>query len=50
MANIWRVWNQQELDLVEERDGSLFGYEFKFLFCRHPEMVKSRAIASFIKA
>jgi len=26
----WRTYNQQEIDLVEERDGNLFGYEFKW--------------------
>ena len=26
----WRTYNQQELDLVEERDGKLSGYEFKW--------------------
>jgi len=26
----WRTYKQQELDLVEERDGKLFGYEFKW--------------------
>ncbi|MFW5851574.1 MAG: ATP-binding protein [Bacteroidota bacterium] len=26
----WRTYEQQELDWVEERDGSLFGYEFKW--------------------
>jgi predicted AAA+ superfamily ATPase len=26
----WRTWDQQEIDLVEERDGKLFGYEFKW--------------------
>lgn len=25
----WRTYEQQEIDWVEERDGSLFGYEFK---------------------
>lgn len=25
----WRTYDQQEIDLVEERDGNLFGYEFK---------------------
>jgi predicted AAA+ superfamily ATPase len=25
----WRTWDRQEIDLVEERDGRLFGYEFK---------------------
>jgi len=26
----WRTWDQKEIDLVEERDGKLFGYEFKY--------------------
>jgi predicted AAA+ superfamily ATPase len=26
----WRTYQQQEIDWVEERDGSLFGYEFKW--------------------
>ena len=26
----WRTYQQQEIDLVEERDGNLFGYEFKW--------------------
>ena len=26
----WRTWDQQEVDWVEQRDGKLFGYEFKF--------------------
>jgi len=26
----WRTYDQQEIDLVEERDGNLFGYEFKW--------------------
>jgi hypothetical protein len=25
----WRTYDQKEIDLVEERDGNLFGYEFK---------------------
>lgn len=31
-ANVyfWRTWDQKEIDLVEERDGALFGYEFKW--------------------
>ena len=31
-ANIffWRTYDQQEIDLIEERDGKLFGYEFKW--------------------
>lgn len=26
----WRTWEQHEIDLVEEREGKLFGFEFKF--------------------
>ncbi len=26
----WRTWDQKEIDLIEERGGKLFGYEFKF--------------------
>jgi uncharacterized protein len=26
----WRTWDQQEIDWLEERDGKLFGYEFKY--------------------
>lgn len=26
----WRTWEQQEIDLVEERDGKLYGYEIKY--------------------
>ncbi|MEI6678107.1 MAG: ATP-binding protein [Mariniphaga sp.] len=26
----WRTYNRQEIDLVEERDGRLFGFEFKW--------------------
>jgi hypothetical protein len=26
----WRTYDQQEIDLVEERDGKLFGYELKW--------------------
>jgi len=26
----WRTWKQNEIDLVEERDGMLFGYEMKW--------------------
>lgn len=31
-ANIyfWRTWDKKEIDLVEEREGKLFGYEFKW--------------------
>ena len=26
----WRTYNRQEIDLIEERDGRLFGFEFKW--------------------
>lgn len=26
----WRTWAQNEIDFVEERDGNVFGYEFKW--------------------
>lgn len=26
----WRTWSQKEIDWLEEREGTLFGYEFKF--------------------
>lgn len=26
----WRTWSQAEIDWVEEREGQLFGYEFKY--------------------
>ncbi|MGE3312910.1 MAG: DUF4143 domain-containing protein, partial [Limisphaerales bacterium] len=29
-AWFWRTYDQQEIDYVEERDGGLFGYEFKW--------------------
>ena len=29
-AFFWRTWEGQEIDLVEEREGALYGYEFKW--------------------
>jgi hypothetical protein len=26
----WRTYDQKEIDYIEERDGKLFAYEFKF--------------------
>lgn len=26
----WRTWEQKELDFIEEREGKIFGYEFKY--------------------
>jgi len=30
LSYFWRTWDKKEIDLVEERDGKLFGYEFKW--------------------
>lgn len=32
-ANIyfWRTWDKKEIDLIEEREGRLYGYEFKWV-------------------
>ena len=30
MHIFWRTWEQQEIDLVEERDGKLFAFEYKW--------------------
>jgi uncharacterized protein len=27
----WRTWDKQEVDWLEEREGSIFGYEFKYV-------------------
>ncbi len=35
----WRTWNQQEIDMVEERDGTLYGYEYKW--SHHKENAKA---------
>ena len=26
----WRTWDKKEIDLIEEREGQLFGYEMKW--------------------
>jgi len=39
----WRTWQQQEIDLIEEREGRLFAYEFKW-------SDKARAPKAFIEA
>ena len=33
----WRTYDGQEVDLVEERDGGLFGYEFKWSAQKKPD-------------
>ena len=42
-ANVyfWRTWEQQEIDIVEERDGKLFGYKVKW---NHLEKVKPQKL------
>jgi predicted AAA+ superfamily ATPase len=37
----WRTWDGQEVDLVEERDGKLYGFEFKY-------QKKTRPVASWL--
>src|SRR3972149_1515107 len=36
----WRTYDQKEIDLVEERDGKLFGYEFKWNANKLPKAPK----------
>ncbi len=38
-ANVyfWRTYGQQEIDLVEEREGKLFGYEMKWPVRKSPK-------------
>ena len=36
----WRTYDQKEIDMVEERDGKLFGFEFKL----HAQKVKAPAL------
>lgn len=36
----WRTWDQQEVDWVEEREGKLFGYEFKWKTDKKMKMPK----------
>ena len=39
----WRTWDQKEVDFVEEREGKLFGYEFKY------SLAKKRISQDFIE-
>jgi predicted AAA+ superfamily ATPase len=32
----WRTWDKQEIDYIEERDGGLFAFEFKYGNKNHP--------------
>ena len=41
----WRTWEKQEVDWVEEREGKLFGFEFKYSPKR-----KSRPAKEFLAA
>jgi hypothetical protein len=42
---VWRTYDGQELDLVEEREGRLYGYEFKW-----SERKKTKAPGNWIEA
>lgn len=41
----WRTYDQQEIDWVEEREGKLFGYEFKWNPQKQPKIPASWAKA-----
>ncbi len=41
----WRTYQQQEIDLIEERDGRLYAYE-----CKWSEKKKSRPPATWAEA
>jgi hypothetical protein len=41
----WRTYDQQEVDLIEDREGNLFGFEFKW----NPKK-KSKAPKAFIES
>jgi predicted AAA+ superfamily ATPase len=59
----WRTYDQQEIDWVEERDGALYGYEFKWKETKvkipsqwkksypeaHFEVIHSENFESFLK-
>jgi predicted AAA+ superfamily ATPase len=36
----WRTWDQDEIDLIEQRDGKLYGYEFKYSSKKQPKAPK----------
>ena len=36
----WRTYDQKEIDLIEEREGNLFGYEFKWSEKKLPKAPK----------
>lgn len=40
----WRTWEQQEIDFIEEREGKLFGYEFKY------SVGQTKVPATFLRA
>jgi hypothetical protein len=40
----WRTWDKKEVDWIEQRDGKLFGFEFKF------SSERAKNSADFIKA
>jgi hypothetical protein len=44
-ACFWRTYDQQEIDLVEEREGRLFGYE-----CKWSHQKKVAAPSSWVQA
>lgn len=45
----WRTWDQMEIDWIEEREGKLFGYEFKWLASK-PNKAKPFFIQTYPEA
>ena len=45
----WRTWDQMEIDWIEEREGKLFGYEFKWLASK-PNKAEAFFIQTYPKA
>lgn len=37
----WRTWQQQEIDYIEEREGKLFAYEFKYSPVKNAKISKT---------
>lgn len=43
----WRTYDQKEIDLIEERDGKLNGFEFKFGDGKIPKATKSEFLKTY---
>ena len=38
----WRTWEKKEIDWIEEREGKLFGFEFKYSPARRPRLTAAK--------